>query len=239
METNREPIGEKLMIATLDTKKFEKQMNNIVEYSMGFLDGVKSGKKAMLDNIGVGTIEALKRYIDVNAKMNPKALHHVYEWYQTGKPEARLFNLTYTVSNLGLSVKSTFSQSKTISQGSTEPFYNKAKIMESGIPVHIEPKTGGVLAFEEGGETIFTKNPIDVRYPGGPEVVGSFEEIYDEFFSRYFTQAFLRSSGILDYLERPTAYKKNLKLGSIRGRDEGVKTGFTWVANAKIVGIHG
>ena len=222
------------MRVTTNLKQFESQMNNIVKYSVGFLDGVQNGKSIFLKNLGLGTIQALAAYVDVSAKGNPRALHHVYEWYQTGSPSARLFDLDYTVSNLGLSINSTFKQSRTLREDSNEPFYNKASIMERGIPVTITPKKSSVLVFEEGGETIFTKNPITVRNPGGDEVRGSFEKTVDEFILRYFKQSFLRASGIYDYIKKPTLYKKNIKAGSKLGRSKGLDTGFKWIANAKI-----
>jgi hypothetical protein len=106
--------------------------------------------------------------------------------------------------------------------------------MERGVPVTITPKKSSVLVFEEGGETIFTKNPITVRSPGGDEVRGSFEKTVDEFILRYFKQSFLRASGIYDYIKKPTLYKKNIKAGSKVGRSKGLDTGFKWIANAKI-----
>ena len=222
------------MRVTTNLKQFESQMNNIVKYSIGFLDGVENGKTIFLKNLGLGTIQALAAYVDVSAKGNPRALHHVYEWYQTGSPSARLFDLDYTVSNLGLTINSTFKQSRTLREDSNEPFYNKASIMERGVPVTITPKKSSVLVFEEGGETIFTKNPITVRSPGGDEVRGSFEKTVDEFILRYFKQSFLRASGIYDYIKKPTLYKKNIKAGSKVGRSKGLDTGFKWIANAKI-----
>ena len=222
------------MRVTTNLKQFESQMNNIVKYSIGFLDGVENGKTIFLKNLGLGTIQALAAYVDVSAKGNPRALHHVYEWYQTGSPNARLFDLDYTVSNLGLSINSTFKQSRTLREDSNEPFYNKASIMERGVPVTITPKKSSVLVFEEGGETIFTKNPITVRSPGGDEVRGSFEKTVDEFILRYFKQSFLRASGIYDYIKKPTLYKKNIKAGSRMGRGKGIDTGFKWITNATI-----
>jgi hypothetical protein len=222
------------MRVVTNLKQFESQMNNIVKYSVGFLDGIERGKTVFLKNLGVGTIQALAAYVDVSAKGNPRALHHMYEWYQTGSPSARLFDLDYTVSNLGLSIRSTFKQSRTLKEDSNEPFYNKASIMERGIPVTITPKRSSVLVFEEGGDTIFTKNPITVRSPGGEEVQGSFEKTVDEFILRYFKQSFLRASGIYDYIKKPVLYKKNIKAGSKIGRSKGLDTGFKWIANAKI-----
>ena len=217
-----------------NSKQFELQMNNIVKYSMGFLDGVERGKTVFLKNLGAGTIQALAAYVDVSAKGNPRGLHHVYEWYQTGSPSARLFDLDYTVSNLWLSITSTFKQSRTIKEDSNEPFYNKALIMERGVQITITPKRSSVLVFEQGGNTIFTKNPITVRNPGGNEVQGSFEKTVDEFILRYFKQSFLRASGIYDYIKKPVLYKTNIKAGSKLGKSKGISTGFKWIANAKI-----
>ena len=209
-------------------------MNNIVQYAIGFLDGVQKGKKILLNNLGQGTIQAMAQYVDVSARGNPAALHHVYEWSQTGSPSARLFDINYTVSNLGLSINSTFRQSRTVRQDSHTPFYNKAKIMEEGIPVTIKPKKSSVLVFTEEGETVFTKSPIVVRNPGGDRVQGSFERTMDEFILRYFKQSFLRASGIYDYINKPTVFKKNIKAGSKVGKSKGVETGFKWIANAKV-----
>ena len=222
------------MIVTMDTKAFDKQMNNIINYSFGFLDGVQKGKKIFLDKLGVGVIQALSQYIDIQARSNPKALHHVYEWNQTGSPSSRLFDLNYTVSNLGLSLNSKFRQSRTISENMTVPFYNKAKIMEDGIPVTIAPTKSQVLKFNGPNGEVFTRKQIVVDNPGGDEVYGSFESTVDEFILRYFKQSFIRASGLYEYIKKPILYKKNLKSGSRMGRSKGIDTGFKWIANATI-----
>ena len=222
------------MRVMLNTKEFEKKIEGLYKYSAGFLDGVQKGKTIFLKNLAVGTIEVLKQYIDAEARSNSKALHHVYEWYQTGSPNARLYDFDYTVSNLGLSFKSTFSQSKTLSNNSSVPFYNKAKIMEEGIPVTIRPKKANKLVFEVDGQTVFTSNEVTVENPGGEYVEGSFEKISDQFFNMYFKQSFLRSSGLYDYIKNPVLYKKNFASGLRLGKSKGVDTGFKWIANAKI-----
>jgi hypothetical protein len=222
------------MRVSINTRELEKKILNIYEYSIGFLDGIDKGKGLFLRNLGVGVIEVLKQYVDAEARSNPKALHHVYEWYQTGSPNSRLYDFDYTVSNLGLSFKSTFRQSTTMSNGSSTPFYDKAKIMEEGIPVTISPKKADKLVFEVEGETIFTSKEVTVQNPGGDYVEGSFEKIADQFFNRYFKQSFLKSSGIYDYIKNPIVYKKNFAAGSKSGRSKGVSTGFKWIANARI-----
>ena len=221
------------MKVNLNSTSFEKTLQNVVNYSFGFLEGAQNGKRAMLDNLGKGTIEALNQYIDAMARGDQAALHHVYEWYQTGSPAARLFDLQYTVSNAGLSLKSSFRQSNTVAENSTEPFYNKARIMENGITVTITPKRKA-LVFEEGGETIFVSRPITISNPGGTAVEGSYERVFDSFFKNYFTQAFLKASGLFEYISKPVLYKKNIAAGSKGGRQVGKKVGYTWIANAKV-----
>lgn len=207
-------------------------MNNIVNYSIGFIEGVQRGKTVFLKTLGMETVEVMKEFIDSNARVNPQMLHHIYEWNLTGSPDARLYDISYTVSNLGLSFKSSFSQSRSIKDGSRTPFYDKARIMENGIPVTIRPKSAQVLAFDDNGETVFTRGPVEVLNPGGTEVEGGFEKTFDMFFTRYFSQAFLRTSGIAKYLENPQVYKKNMPEGKRVGKSKGLSTGYRWIANA-------
>lgn len=222
------------MRVVFNNKVFQRDMRNLIEYSAGYVDGIQRGKKVFLNNLGIGVIEALSQYIDTNARMSPSTLHHVYEWYQTGSPSARLFDIDYTVSNLGLSLNSKFRQSSTISKDGNKPFYDKARIMEEGVPVTISPKQGGSLRFNLSGREVFTKTPVTVYNPGGDEVQGSFENVIDQFIIRYFKQSFLKASGIYNYISKPTLYKKNIKAGVKSGRGVGVRTGFTWIANAAI-----
>lgn len=222
------------MRVVTNTRHFRKTMNNIIDYSYGFLDGVQDGKPIFMQKLGRGVIAALGQYIDVNAKSNPKALHHVYEWYRTGSPAARLFDIDFVISKDVLSLFSNFKQSRSMSADATTPFVNKAKIMEQGMTVTIKPKSGSVLAFESGGQSVFTPNPVTVTNPGGDAVQGSYERVFDEFMLKYFKQSFIRASGLYDYIKRPTVFKKNIRAGSKVGRAKGVSTGFRWIASARI-----
>lgn len=222
------------MKVIMNDTAFKKDMKNIMDYSIGFLEGVQVGKTKFLNNVGLMTKEILEQYIDTNARVNPKALHHVYEWYKVGSPDARLYNINYTVSNLGLSFVSTMKQSTSIKDGSSVPFYNKAKIMEEGTPVTIKPTKADVLVFEDGGETVFTKGKVVVQAPGGRETTGSFQKVVDTFFNKYFTQAFLKSSGISEYFSNADVYRKNLTAGKSSGKSKGQQVGYRWIANAGI-----
>lgn len=218
------------------TKEFDKEMKGIIDYSIGYLEGINSGKSKFLAGVGASVITLLKEYIDSSARINPEMLQHVYEWNLSGSPDGRLFDIDYTISNLGLSFKSSFRQSTAIKNGATEPFYSKAKIMEDGIPVTISPKRSEVLAFDVDGRTVFTRNDVIVDEPGGSQAKGGFEKTFDSFFGRYFSQAFLHNSGILQYLNSPVLYKKNLTKGSRMGKAYGRETGYKWIVNASIGG---
>jgi hypothetical protein len=222
------------MIAVrFDNKAFKKEMKNIIDYSVGFTEGVQKGKTEFLKSLGTEVSEIASQFIDSNARVSPETLHHVYEWYKNGSPDARLFDINYTVSNIGLSFISSFKQSSTIKQGSKEPFRNKASIMEDGTTVVIKPRNSEVLRFEVNGEVVYTRKKVVVDNPGGT-TQGEFEKAFDMFFGRYFTQAFLNSGNLKQYFENPISYKKNLGRGKRGGKSVGLSTGYRWVANATV-----
>ena len=222
------------MITTkFNDSTFIKEMNNIVQYAEGYLEGVKTGSPVMLNKIGKTLKEVFEEYVDASARVDPARLHHVYEWYQSGSPNARLFDIDYALIGNGLSFNATFRQSKSFSDGSTVPFYNKAYIMENGIPVTIRSKkSNGVLAFQDNGETVFTKSPISVNAPGGKEVQGAFADVMQEFFGRYLTQSYLTASGFTRYLETPSDFKKNLSKAKSGGKSTGRQIGYNWIVKA-------
>jgi hypothetical protein len=218
----------------MNDKKFMKDMNNIIKYSEGFLEGVHRGKAKMLSNIGKSSVEVIKEFVDSSARVNPDTLHHVYEWYQTGSPNARLFDIVYSVNGAGLSIRSQFRQSTSIKNGSNVPFYDKAKIMETGTSVTITPKQSTVLTFNDNGEQIFTKKSINVTNPGGEAVKGAFESTFDSFMRSYFSQAFLSSSGILAKIKDLSMYKKNMSFGKNSGKQKGIDVGYRWITSVGV-----
>ena len=219
--------------ARVESAEFAADMKKIIGYAEGFLQGAEAGKTNMLDNLGAEVIDEMKTFIDVNARVSPMTLHHVYEWYQTGSPAARLFDLDYKASNLGLSINSTFRQSITLREGSKVPFYNKAAIMENGVPVKIEPKNAEVLSFIENGERVFTKKPINVIDPGGEAVQGGYERVFEAFFNQYFSQSFIRTSGIMRDLEDVSEFRRNFGNAKRGGKSLGMSVGYRWISQAR------
>lgn len=208
---------------SFDTKNFNKVMNNAVEYSKGFLEGVESNKLTFNRILGGYTVEALGEYIDSKARMNPQSLHHVYEWNSVGTKSARLFKINVSATNSQIIFNGSFLQSRSVSDGSTEPFSDKAEVMENGISITVEPRNSEYLAFEFEGETVFTTKSITITDPGGPEVKGSFQAVVEEFFNYYFTNSILQA--LMKKLSSPQEFAKffpNVKSG---GRSLGVTAG--------------
>ena len=219
-----------------DTKSLISNLNNLTQYSIGFLNGVEAAQPVIMESLGKEIIEMLKDFIDTSARVDPDTLHHVYEWYQTGSPEARLFDIDYILRGKdGLSFNYTFSQSTSFANNSNVPFYDKAEIMEKGTPVIIRPKTASVLSFNVDGEQVFTKKPVLVSNPGGTGVEGGFEKTIKTFFDSYFTQAFLLTSGVMSHLSNPKAYKENILAGSRQGKSLGFKVGYQWATKGGII----
>jgi hypothetical protein len=219
-----------MIITRFNSSQFAKEMNNLMEYSVGFLEGAKRGKFKLLEEVGEKTKEILGQYLDSNARANPDLLHHVYEWYLTGSPEGRLFDIRYSAAAGSLSINATFTQSTSIKNGSKVPFYNKAMVMERGISVTISPKNANALSFEIDGEQVFTKAPVTIETPGGSQVAGGFEQIFSEFFEKYFTQSFMRSSGLEERLRNPVSFVQNFGRGKKLGKAFGNDTGYRWIA---------
>lgn len=221
-----------MITSKFNDNTFFKEMNNVIKYAEGYLEGVQLGKPGMLSKMGLTIKTIMEEYIDTNARVDPASLHHVYEWYRTGSPEARLFDISYTVYAGGLTLKSTFSQSRSLANGATTPFYDKATIMEKGVPITIKPKRANVLVFDDNGETIFTKGPVTVDNPGGEAVEGSFQDIVDSFFSRYFAQSYLANSGFSAHLKNPVDFKENFARSKSGGKSLGKQIGYNWIVKA-------
>jgi len=213
-----------------DDKQFKKDMDNLTEYAVGFLEGVQRGKVELLKEVGKRASEILYEYIDSAARVNPSSLHHVYEWYQTGSPEARLFDLQYSAAAGSLSMNATFTQSRSVRNGSTVPFYNKAAIMERGISVVIRPRAVRALRFIDDGEEVFSKGPIVVNSPGGEAAAGGFDRIFSEFFERYFTQSFMEVSGLAARIRNTSAFVRSFNRGRTGGKGLGNEVGYRWAA---------
>jgi hypothetical protein len=212
-----------LITAKFDIIEFKKTMNNIVNYSEGFLEGIELEKLNFNRFLGGYTVEALGKYIDSRSKMNPSQLHHVYEPGKVGEQSSRLFSFNVTANKNNINIEGKFLPSKDIPLNGGDPFVNRAEIMENDISVTITPRKSSVLAFEDAGQLIFTRNSITIEHPGGEAVAGSFGVIVDDFFNNFFKVSMLKP--IMNDLESAKDFINNFSAGSKTGRLEGVRSG--------------
>lgn len=174
----------------IDTKELIQSLDNI---EVGMKQLVKP---VVLDQISSAIFEITgKRFmIDVDnyARLNPKKMHHVYEWGKIGSPAGRLFVLERsTILNGSLIIETKFLPSKLpvpinpemLRAGKTGKsvsrrsiFANKAKIMENGTPVSFEAKR--VLAFmgNDGIAFVAPGTKINILHPGGIQTKNAFAE---------------------------------------------------------------
>ena len=201
-----------LVSIKIDTRDLSRKIRGTVNYTQGFFYGVETEKITFMRFLAGFTREALYKYIDSRAKVNPNALHHVYEPNQVGSSSARLYKFSATATINNIMFAGEFLPSTRPSDTSDEPFRNKAEIMENGIAITITPKDSDFLVFEDNGETFFTRNSITIEHPGGDEVAGSFGMVVDDFFSQYLTTALF--APIFKDLQTADEYIKNFSSGT-------------------------
>ena len=207
----------------MNSKELNKKLNNVVQYSNGFFEGVEMERIHFNRILGGYTAEALGYYIDSKARSNPDSLHHIYEWNRVGDKGARLFSFNVNATKSNISFLGKFMPSKSVSENSSQPFTNKAEIMENKIAITIEPKNSDVLVFEDDGELVFTASSVYIANPGGDKVAGSFGSVVDEFFSVYFTNSVL--APVVKDLENIREFTDKFSQGSKSGRSVGVSAG--------------
>jgi hypothetical protein len=142
-------------------------------------------------------------YIDAQARVKPKQLHHVYEWDKLGSPQARLFKLKRTDSGeLSFKIGYEFKPSKSFAKGNKNSnrrhvFIEKASVMESGIPLTISPRAAERLVFEVNDYTVFMPKgaSVLVAKPGGVGVKNSFQAAHKVFFTGNLVNEAIKKSG--------------------------------------------
>lgn len=218
--------------ARIDSKLVNEVLGNAVKYSYGFLEGADLGQIEFNQKLGLFTVEALGKYIDSQARMNPEALHHVYEWGAVGNEGARLFNIKSRASKRVIHFEGKFLKSKSTAPNSSTPFVDKANVMENAIGVTIEPKNSPVLVFEDDGETVFTMNSIYVANPGGDAVAGSFGRVVEDFFGNYFTNSLL--APFMATLAKANEFSDNFAAGTKGGKPVGIAAGLKYMKSAGV-----
>jgi hypothetical protein len=222
-----------MISVNFNAKKMVKTINNIINYSDGYIQETKKNEAKIANKIAKISVNVFYQYLDGLARMHPDMLHHVYEWGEVGNPGSRLYKLKTISIGKSVGVGAQLLNSNSIKEGSTEPFYDKASIMEYGESVTVTEKEAESLFFEIDGVEYFRKGPITIANPGGEAVRGSFVRAFNEFYSNYFSEVYLRSIGIYKKLEEAKEYKKNVAVASksVNPRLLGKNSAMQWVAN--------
>ena len=199
----------------IDMKEFNKAMNEVIEYTEGFLAGAEQNEMQFNQQLAEVIKEAFYKYLDSTARLDPDSLHHVYEWGQTGVDSARLFRIEAFTGRQSIRFVTEFMQSTSTSPSANEPFVDKASVMEAGTTVTITPRSGDVLAFQgEDGEMVFTSEEVTVTNPGG-NVAGQFAAAARDFFTNYLDKGMLKA--LMRGLETPQEYKQGFRKGMSYG----------------------
>ena len=218
----------------INSKEAMKVLNNVVNYSEGFLKESKARESYVASKLASTSITAFYEYLDVVARTNPGMLHHVYEWGEVGNPAARLVELKKVLAGKKAEVVSDFLQSTSIPENGSEPFWNKAEVMEEGITVQINEVSAQALFFQVDGEEFFRTGPIVIENPGGEQVRGSFVRAFEEFYNNYFDQVYLRSIRFYDHFTKSREFESgfNSAVRSGNASSIGRKTALSWIINA-------
>ena len=162
--------------------------------------------------------------VDTHSRLNPKKMHHIYEWNCVGDKNARLFVFAKSqIIDGKFTIYTKFTESKTFvpipkelqnsgrrgrSVTSRHIFRNKAEVMEKGMPVRIESRK--MLAFmgRRGITFIQPGQVVNILKPGGREVKNSFEKFMIEWYSSH-AQPIIDSSGLYEAIVKETAIVLN------------------------------
>jgi hypothetical protein len=198
------------MLSTrLDSKQAMKTLNNMVQYTQGYIAESKAKEPYVANKLAQISINSFYDYLDGLARMHPGMLHHVYEWENVGNPAARLFELKKTMGASNVYVMADFLQSRAPATSTGDVFYDKATIMEEGLTVTIQEREASALFFEIDGEEFFRAGPIVVQNPGGEAVRGSFTAAFEEFYNVYFEKVYLQAIKFYETLRNQNEYEAN------------------------------
>lgn len=174
-------------------------------------------KPKVLDQISraVFTITSKRFLIDIDnySRVNPKKMHHIYEWGKIGNSSGRLFVLERSsILDGTLLISSKFLPSKmpvpinpqllipgktgkSVSKRSI--FANKAEVMEKGTPVSFNAKKVLAIVGNEGAAFIAKGTRVNILHPGGLQTKNAFATYMLEWYTKNGT-AIMDSSGLYE-----------------------------------------
>ena len=158
--------------------------------------------------------------VDTYSAINHKKMHHIYEWNQVGRPNARLFILERNTLFGGNSYFSTkFLQSKTPVPVASELlipnkkgkyvstkhiFRDKAQVMEEGKAVTFQAKKTLAFLGKQGINFIQKGSVVNIPNPGGVGVKNSLQDFMSLWYTKN-AQVIMDSSGLYEKIVQETA----------------------------------
>jgi len=217
------------MTITMDTSELDRILKNTAAFCDGFIAGSEAGLPQLLAEIGEVVHEALGLWMDSMAAGNHAALHHVYEWYQTGSAGARLFDYDYSVGGNTIVFVGETQSSSSVPNRAPWPFYNKADVMESGGGVTIYPVNVTYLHWDD----FYTTGPVHVKNSGGAATTGSWVRYTEKFFYEYVSQGLLAT--MLAELQTADEFLASFAAGALGGGfGAGQAAGMKWITSPNI-----
>lgn len=200
--------------------------------AMAYVEGVAKSTRTYEVDQAVGQAvtsiaqKSLAAFIDTEARLSPKSLHHVYEWGRTGASLARLWTIKGEYKTGAIVLSSDFKQSRTyvpIKNGTTKrhKFTYKAEVMETGKPVRISAKNARALFFySKDGTPVFIPRGrvITVKTPGGKEVRGAYQKTMFRFVNSSRLNSDMAKSNLFKEIERAQALAGNQMPKSVTGK---------------------
>ncbi len=187
--------------------------------AMAYVEGVAKSTRTYEVDQAIGQAvtaiaeKSLAAFIDTEARLSPKSLHHVYEWGRVGTPLGRLWKVTGQYKAGAIVLSSEFKQSRTyvpIKNGTVRrhKFTYKADVMEKGQTVRITAKNAQALFFySNDGTPVFIPKGrfVTVRTPGGREVKGAYQKTMFRFINSARLNADMAKSPLFKEIERAQA----------------------------------
>lgn len=195
----------------VDTGKMPQKIIAVAQYHSQLLTELyeKSSNRTTIINSALEIIgKNFGLYLDNLARRDHMSFHHVYETGQTGNENARLFKFTISGSNINYDFIPATSPEK-----SGQVFKTKAFVMEEGKSISITPKTGKFLAFQVGGQEVFSQK-VFVPSPGGTRVAGSFKSAFESYMQNNANQL-LTDIGFYDKIDNEIVKESDAALTNI------------------------
>ncbi len=212
----------------IDTKQLVENLNGLTTN----LESLTSPK--ILDQISraVFSITGKRFMIDVDnySKMNPKKMHHVYEWGRTGQSTARLFILKRSsILDGSLIISTDFLSSRMpvpinpelLMPGKTGKvvsrkniFANKAEVMEAGTPVSFTAKRVLAMVGSNGIAFIAPGTKINILHPGGLQTKNAFATYLLEWYTKNGNRI-MDSSGLYERIANDVSLVLNSKNANV------------------------